>query len=195
MSKTQAQEGPGENGTSRLSRDDLFEILSNRRRRYVLHYLRTADGGLAELSDVVEQVAAWEQGVDREELSYDDRKSVHISLYQHHAPKLDEAGIVDYDKRGGVLELTAEAEELDVYLDPVPDSGVPWWLYFPALSAAAGVVVLSGWLDVVPLGVPDVAWAAVAVVAFGLSSAAFLYDTRYRTGAGPAGPPPEVAED
>jgi hypothetical protein len=175
-----------------LSRDDLFEVLSNRRRRYVLHYLCRRDGEAVELSDLVTQVAAWENGTDPEQLSYDDRKSVHISLYQHHVPKMDEAGVVEYDQRSGVVELRVDPAEIAGFLRTFERSGVPWELYFPALSAVVAPLVLLGALDAIPGPVPGVAWAGVAAVAVVVSSLAFLYDTRSRSSIDSDAPPPEL---
>src|SRR6056297_3161656 len=39
----------------KLSRDLVFDVLKNRRRRYALHYLRRADGSV-QLSELAEQV-------------------------------------------------------------------------------------------------------------------------------------------
>lgn len=179
----------GTDGGDALSRDDLFEVLSNRRRRHVIHFLRQREDGRAELSEVVERIAAWENGTDVDQLSYDDRKSVHISLYQHHAPKMDEVGVIDYDKRAGVLTLTDGAADLDVYLDDSPDPAIPWELYFTALSGVAVVAVMLG--ATTPL--PGIAVGVLVSVAFLISSVVFFYDVRYRRSGG-GGPPPEVDE-
>jgi DNA-binding transcriptional ArsR family regulator len=159
-----------------IPRDDFFEILSNRRRRQVIQLLEQRPDGRAELSELVDRIAAWENGTAVDQLSYDDRKSVHISLYQHHAPKMDEAGVIDYDERAGVLSLTEEAGNLTGYLDPPTGPGLCWELYFPAVSVVGGLLVAVGWLT----PVSELAVATTVVVAVLLSSLAFLYDRRYR---------------
>jgi DNA-binding transcriptional ArsR family regulator len=191
MSTTALTRGSGEVERS-LSRDDLFEVLSNRRRRYVLHYLCRREEESVELSDLVTQVAAWENGTDPEQLSYDDRKSVHISLYQHHVPKMDEAGVVDYDQRGGVVELRVDPDEIAGFLRTFERTGIRWELYFPALSAVVAPVILLAAADAVPGPVPGVAWASLAVAAVVASSLAFLYDVRSRSAIEPDAPPPEL---
>lgn len=96
-----------------LTRDDLFEALDNRRRRYTIHYLQECgDDGPVDLSEISTQVAAWELDEDPGQIAYSDRKNVHTALYQFHAPKLDNLGLVDYDKRKGTVELTDHGEDL-----------------------------------------------------------------------------------
>ena len=175
-----------------VSRDDLFEILSNRRRRYVLHLLKNADDGRADLSEVAERIAAWEHDTTPEQLSYDQRRSVRTALYQHHAPKMDETGVVEFHERDQVFELTEGTEQFDVYLEP--SSGeLPWGLYFPLLTAVCAAAVGVGWLGVVDL--PGMAWSVFLLAVFGTSSLAFLYDTRYRMRLGSGETPPEVDHD
>ncbi|GAA0224174.1 hypothetical protein ACFFQF_09415 [Haladaptatus pallidirubidus] len=45
-----------------LSRDELFHILRNQRRRYALYYLKQHDEPVT-LGAIVEQVTAWEHGI------------------------------------------------------------------------------------------------------------------------------------
>ncbi len=99
-----------------VSRDDVFEVLSNRRRRYTLQYLGQQPNRTADLSAVAEQVAAWEAGVDLDAVEYGDRKSVRVSLHQHHAPKMAEVGVLDYDEGRGTLALTDAAADLEPVL-------------------------------------------------------------------------------
>ncbi|KTG20131.1 DUF7344 domain-containing protein [Haloferax profundi] len=178
------------------TRDDVFEALSNRRRRYALHHLKRIDGDEpVELSEISRQVAAWELGTDPRELSYDDRKNVHTSLYQFHAPKMDELGLVQYDQRGGTVELTEYGREIDVYLETVSEEQIPWSVYFFLLSAGMIVLVGAAWADLFPFStIPDIAWAEVVASLFLLSSAAFVYHSRYSMRVGNDGPPPEVEE-
>jgi|APHM01.1.fsa_nt_gi hypothetical protein len=175
-----------------VSRDDLFEILSNRRRRYVLHLLKNAEDGRADLSEVAEQIAAWEHDTTPEQLSYDQRRSVRTALYQHHAPKMDETGVVEFHERDQVFKLSEGTEQFDVYLEP--SSGEPpWGVYFPLLTAVCAVAVGVGWLGVVDL--PGMVWSVFLLAVFGTSSLAFLYDTRYRMRLGSGETPPEVDHD
>lgn len=82
-------------GASLVSR--VFQALRNRRRRYVLYYLR--DHEQAQLDDLAIQLAAWEQDIPPDEVSSEDIETVATDLVHTHLPKLEEYGLVDYDRR------------------------------------------------------------------------------------------------
>src|SRR6056297_1016004 len=83
-----------------LSRDDLFSMLRNERRREVIHYLREHEAPV-DLRDLSEYIAAIENDCTPAEVTYKQRKRVQTALYQMHLPKLAEQGIVSYDRRAG----------------------------------------------------------------------------------------------
>lgn len=128
-----------------LSRDRVFDILSSPRRRYVLYYLREY-GGPVELTDLAEELAAWENDTTIAEISPQARKRVYVSLYQTHVPKLDEAGLIEYDPDSGELRLSDQGSVVDPYLG-TQSEGRPWYIYYLALaitSLVVSVIVLSG---------------------------------------------------
>jgi len=98
-----------------LSQGEVYDLLSNARRRYVISYLRDRDEPV-ELTDLSRAVAAWENDTSVEELSDQQTKRVYVSLYQTHVPKLDDSGLVDYDQETGEIALTSSVNELDTYL-------------------------------------------------------------------------------
>lgn len=125
-----------------LSQDDVFELLSSPRRRYVLYLLRYADEPV-ELTELAEQVAAWENETDVEKITEQERKRVYVSLYQTHVPRLDEAGVVDYDKDSGIVGLQPNAEKMDTYLDS-SDDDFPWqWVYLTLAVVSSVLLVLA----------------------------------------------------
>ncbi|WP_299264175.1 DUF7344 domain-containing protein [Halorientalis sp.] len=71
--------------------DDVFELLSNDRRRRVCLYLQRTGVEVATLQNLVDALATGAGDEERERLA--------ISLHHRHLPKLDQAGIVDYDPR------------------------------------------------------------------------------------------------
>ncbi|WP_336000022.1 DUF7344 domain-containing protein [Halorientalis halophila] len=71
--------------------DEVFELLSDSRRRRVCLYLRRSGVEVTELSDLIDALASEDDAVDRDRLA--------IDLHHRHLPKLDDAGIVDYDPR------------------------------------------------------------------------------------------------
>ncbi|PSP56350.1 hypothetical protein BRC82_02330 [Halobacteriales archaeon QS_1_67_19] len=152
-----------------LSEDLIFDVLKNRRRRYTLHYLKQQDRPV-ELSELAEQVAAWENDTTVEGLSANERKSVYTSLYQTHLPKLADAGIVEYNQNRGVVELSDNATQLEGYLQPQDE--FPWIRYYLGLAIVSAVLVVGDFLGVAPFeAIPDEIWGVLIVVAFALSAA------------------------
>ncbi|NEU57923.1 hypothetical protein FXF75_14575 [Halorussus sp. MSC15.2] len=156
-------------GQETLSEDLIFDVLKNRRRRYTLHYLKQEERPV-ELSELAEQVAAWENDTTIEGLSANERKSVYTSLYQTHLPKLADAGIVDYNQNRGVVELSENAAQLEGYLRPQDE--FPWIRYYLALSVVSAILVVGDLLGVPPFdAIPDEIWGILIVAAFALSAA------------------------
>jgi DNA-binding transcriptional ArsR family regulator len=172
-----------------LSQDEVFEVLKSPRRRYALYYLRQ-EGGETQLSDLTEQVAAWENETTPAALSTEQRKRVYISLYQTHLPKLDEANIVDYDRDEGIVRLGDRASDLDIYLGDVSREEFPWDSYYLGLVGASSLLVAAVWLDVYPFGViPGLVLATLILAVFGVSAVVHYFT--YRRG-GDVGTPPEI---
>ncbi|WP_136590117.1 DUF7344 domain-containing protein [Salinigranum halophilum] len=157
-----------------LARDTLFELLKNQRRRDALQYLKDNDGW-ATLSDMAEHIAAKENDLPLEGINSKQRKRVYIGLYQCHLPKMADAGVVDYDKNRGTIELRDLAAQLYPYLevdsaaDAASSDGTGDGMAEAARSSAAlagiGVAALAG-----VAGVPGFAllsptlWAVVCAV-------------------------------
>lgn len=180
--------------TQTLSRDLVFDVLKNRRRRHALHYLKQQDEPI-ELSELAEQVAAWENDSTVEGISAAERKRVYTALYQSHLPKLDDAGIVEYNQSRGIVELSERAEELDVYLELVSRDDIPWSKYYLGLALLGVAVVSAAWLQLSPFSaLPNLFWAAVIVSAFSISAVVHTYVTQKRR-VGSSGVPPEVGGD
>ncbi|WP_416841563.1 hypothetical protein [Haloferax sp. DFSO52] len=110
-----AQDVSEQHEPEQLSKDIIFEILKNQRRRDALQYLKNNDGE-AKLGDMAEFIAAKENGIDINALSSSQRKRVYIGLYQCHLPKMDSAGIIEFDKNRGDITLLDTAEQLEAYL-------------------------------------------------------------------------------
>ena len=173
-----------------LSRDEVFEVLSTRRRRYTLHCLQQE--GTTALGDISEQVAAWETGQSVEEIDAAERKRVYTSLQQFHLPKLEEKGIVDVDERSGTVALGAAAEDVDVYMEVTEKYDFPWSFYYLGLAGIGAVLVSLSWLGVPPVAtVPDAGWVAFLLTTLTVSALAHtVLVSRMRLGR--EGPPPET---
>lgn len=185
--------GPDTNGVD-PSVDELYDVFANRRRRYALHYLKQVEGR-TDFGEMAEQIAAWEHGKSQQEVTSDERKYVYSALQQRHLPKMDESGLVEFDKRGGSVEPTSSLEEVDVYAEVVGEDNVPWGVYFPVLSGINTVLLALVGLDVAPMTVlSDLEWALLFVFSLLVSSLVFMYDTR-RMKLGTSGAPPETKHE
>lgn len=102
------------NGT--LTKDELFHLLQNERRRLVLQYLAETEGPV-ELREMSEQVTAWEYGIPVDQITSDQRQRIYTALYQYHLPKLADAGFITYNQSRGIVERTPLADQATPYLD------------------------------------------------------------------------------
>ncbi len=146
---------PDERPPVSIPLDQVFAILKNQRRRYVLQFLYEADGKVS-LSDVAEQIAAWENSKDIKQITSSERKRVYVGLYQCHLPKMDGADVVSFNKPRGTIELGENADALYEYIDTGQDTGEPpWHLYSVALSVvsalALGTALVLGAITVFPI--------------------------------------------
>ena len=168
-------------GRGQTNRGEIFDLLSNRRRRYAIHYCKQV-GEPVTLSDLAEQVAAWELDKEVAELNSTERKRVYTALQQTHLPALERAGVIEFENH--TIELTPEAAALEVYLDIVPPDSIPWGVYYLGLSALGFVVLAGVQFDVVPTGtVPAMGWAALVLGLFAASAVVHVVTSRrYRLG-------------
>lgn len=173
-----------------VTRDEVFDLLSNRRRRFALHVCKQRDAPV-ELGELAEQIAAWERRKSPNEITYDERRSVYSALQQTHLPAMEDAGVVDPDRSG--VELTDAAEELDIYLDIVPENSIPWAEYYLGLSIVCALFAGGVVAGVYPVPGPTAGWIALVALAFLASSVYHVWWNRYmKVGGGPT--PPELTE-
>lgn len=186
MAVTTPKNTPGD-----LDEDVLYGALSDKRRRYTLHYLKQV-GDAVPVQQIAEQVAAWENDKPIAELTSQERKRVYIALYQSHLSTMDSEGLVEYDDDAGVVSLAEEMADLDIYLEVVPPASIPWSLYYAGLTLANALLLALAYLEVRPFTMlPDLAWGVIVLVSFGVSAFAQAYSNR-QMHIGDEGPPPEL---
>ncbi|WP_276256501.1 DUF7344 domain-containing protein [Halomontanus rarus] len=177
--------GPSE----QLPLDDVFKILSNQRRRYVIAHLDNSDDNRFRVRDLTDQVAAWENDVSIQEVTYKERKRVYTSLYQSHLPKMDNLGIIRYDQSRGIVERLQTIDQLGTYLDSLDspdDDGDDDELRSYVSVGVAGLCVVfvivsgSGLLPFLPqtgFGIA-LAIALILLIEVGVHVANFHYSAR-----------------
>jgi hypothetical protein len=189
----------GEPSESELSRDTLFHVLGNRRRRWAIRYL-THEREVT-VGELAEQLAAWEQEMSREQVTAEQRKRTYTSLQQTHLPVLEDADVIDFDPDRGVVAVTEQMEALDIYLEVVPKRTIPWSMYYLGIGivscAVVGItaIINAGFINADPFAVvPPLGWAVLISLTVTVSGAVHTYRTRaMRLDSG--GLPPEVNRD
>lgn len=174
-----------------LTEDELFELLSNQRRRHILYTLM-CEGETVDIGELSQRIAAWEDDLEFEEVSSTDRKRVYTALQQSHLPKMDTAGVIEFDRDRGVVEPTPALEDVEIYMDVVSGREIPWSTYYLGLTAVAGISLAATVAGLPPFGsLPTYAWEVFVIVAFGVSALAHHYYAR-RNRLGIDGEPPGV---
>ncbi|KAB1192399.1 ArsR family transcriptional regulator [Haloferax sp. MBLA0076] len=144
-----------------LSETRIHEVLSNDRRRMAIEFLQGGDMTLRELSERIAEAETGESPPPR-----NIRQSAYVSLQQTHIPKLDELDIVEYDDESKQVSL-AEAGDVTVYMEVVPEGELSWSEYYAVLSALGLVMMIAVVVDVPvisTLGAPVLASVLFAVI-------------------------------
>lgn len=186
---------PQPDATPELPPDDVFHILQTNRRRDVISYLLDEDEPV-KMGHLAEVIAAKEHGTTVAQLTSTQRQRVYIPLYQTHLPKLDEKGVIDYNKSRGIVRPADRLELFRPYLeaahthtdadrsergsDDALGHRVGSEYYVTAIGASAALLAAS----VVGLALlPDLALAALITTLFVLATVATtLSDSRSSTG-------------
>ncbi|WP_254522518.1 DUF7344 domain-containing protein [Natrinema caseinilyticum] len=175
-----------------LSKGEIFEVLRNQRRRYVLQFLKQDDRPV-ELGDLAQQIAAWEYDTTLEGVTPEQRKRVYTTLQQTHLPKMNTTGILSFDSDQGVIESTDRTRDISVYLEIVPGREFAWRELYLSLGAISCALVAALWLEIYPLTyLSNLSWAAIIAATFTLTAVSHIYYERnMRLGHGDQ--PPELS--
>jgi hypothetical protein len=155
--------GPRHENGETLEIGQIFELLKNKRRRQVITFLKEQDDGVTTLDELAEYIAAEENDIDVSQLSSSQRKRVYIGLYQCHLPKMDDLGVIEYQKNRGIIELQ-DTTQLERYLaDPDEETDGRTELVVAGTVAAVVAVGLTG---LGPLAaVPAIGWTVLSLAA------------------------------
>jgi len=154
--------------------DLVFEVLYNRRRRDIITYLRENDG-TATTSDLAEYIAAKENETTVAGLSSSERKCVYVGLYQNHLPMMDDAGVVDYEKDRGTVELRECVTQLEPYLDDDEPESSSYRITTGGAVSLVGVLLLGMFNVGVFAAIPDLLWATFGVLGMFVLALADVY--------------------
>lgn len=188
--ETVRESGTGEG----VDTEEVFQTLSNQRRRFVVHALEQEQGPL-ELRNLSTQVAAWENEKNRSAVTSQERRRVYNSLQQVHLPQMDDDDIVEYDKRAGTIKPTDEIADLQVYLEVVRGNDISWSTYYLLLGVFSLLFAGAAVGGVPPFAsLPTLVIALVPGVLLTASGVAHAYVSR-KLRLGREGLPPELLQD
>jgi len=161
--------GDEENGRieqveSALSPDEIFKALSNCRRRHVLYYLQHVDE-TATIRDLSEQLAAWEYGTTTERVAPQERKRLYTALHQTHLPKMDDLGVVVYDRSRGTVRATDSVRQFDAYFEDKSAGYRAWSRAYLAVGCVLGLIATAGVAGVAPVTSVGGFWYALLAAA------------------------------
>jgi DNA-binding transcriptional ArsR family regulator len=98
------------------SLDTVFQILSNRRRRFVLYFLTEVDDPIGR-EELARRIATWERDEDIGDVPSDEIARVTVSLDHAHLPRLEDGGVVSYDREEREIAATDAVDRFLPYLD------------------------------------------------------------------------------
>ncbi|MFC4405379.1 DUF7344 domain-containing protein [Haloarchaeobius iranensis] len=165
--------------TDTLSEETIYEILANSRRRETIRHLTVESTGEAmTLHELSQEIAARETGESPPPRPA--RESVYNSLHQTHLPKLEELGVVDYDRDAREVNPSDHARDVDKYMEVVTSHGVTWSEVYRSLGVASLTLVLWSLVDFpVVSAVDPMLWTSGSLAVFALLVTYQLWSNRW----------------
>lgn len=173
----------GSSQDTALSKDEMFHILQNERRRRVLQYLADREGPV-NMPDIAEQIAAVEHDTTVQQLTSNQRRRVYIALYQSHLPKLADFGLITYNQSRGIVERTQAADQVMRYLDPDESADRSrtaeneWISYYSGVTILSVLLIGAVGADFGPISLlSDIGLAAVITLCYGAVTIGMVVNT------------------
>lgn len=107
--------------------DEILRVLTAKRRRYVLYYLREEE--MATLNELARQLVAWEEQQAPEAVLDADIERHALELYHEHLPQLTETCLIEFGMRSQAARYEHPPALLETLLDvcrtrdPYPGDG------------------------------------------------------------------------
>ena len=158
------------------SAGQLYDLFRNIRRRYVLYYAKQVDRPVS-VDELVKKLSCWEEPIDAAGHAAEHHRSIYNSLRQTHLPKLEEAGLVEYDRDEQSVWLTEQATRVECY--PTATTSV-WGRKYRLSCLVVAVVAVVDLVATLPVvGLPSPVWSKGIYLAFILVTIGRIY-RRYR---------------
>lgn len=98
------------------SLDTVFQILSNRRRRFALYFLLEVDGSIGR-EELARRIATWERDENVGDVPSDEIARITVSLDHAHLPRLEDSGILTYDREEREITAMDAIDRFRPYLE------------------------------------------------------------------------------
>lgn len=144
-----------------LTLDVLLEVAKNERRRRIITYLADQDDRV-DIGALAEHLAALEYECPDTGPTSTQRKRLYVGLYQGHLPKMDDMGVVRFDKDRGSVEPGPHAREIARFVEHADCDEPPWPHRYLGLATLAGA--LFGAALLWPAGTPVAHLGLVLVI-------------------------------
>lgn len=116
ISHTEIEAVLADHPSTEISADTVYELLSDRRRRYLLECLAEHGYSLT-LADLADEVAAREHDCHIADVPEEVVLRIYLTLYHQHVPKLDAEDVVEYNQDGDLVARGELASVVDRVLD------------------------------------------------------------------------------
>ena len=114
-----------------LDEDTIYEVLSSKRRRTTINYLKGTDKPV-DLDDLTDYIASMEAKESPPPESA--RKTVYVSLHQTHLPELHRLNIIRYDDEEKLISVDESFQDVIVYLEVVGPNELSWSEFYLAIG-------------------------------------------------------------
>lgn len=108
--------------TDDLSADTALNLLAKRRRRLALDCLERHEMALS-LADLAEEVAVAENDTPLPDIDKQEVLRVYSNLYHNHIPRLTDHGVVEYEQKRDLVQLSNDTNLVMELLSVLPDDG------------------------------------------------------------------------
>lgn len=116
-----SRDTPDEQPSESPSIDDISEMLSHHRRRYVIECLGQYDSPMS-LPDLADECVVMEHEQALDDIPAEAVKDMYMSLYHQHIPKLVEIGAIEYDQDRDLVTAGPVIAELHTHMDLTRES-------------------------------------------------------------------------
>ncbi|MDG5821910.1 winged helix-turn-helix domain-containing protein [Natronococcus sp. A-GB7] len=103
--------------------DEILSSLSNTQRRRIISHLQ--EEGSASQSEIAHQLVRWNYDSPPDEVSDKAVERIKINLHHEHLPQLEDAGLIEYDRRSKMLLVRDLPELAEVCLDHCESVDLP----------------------------------------------------------------------